>query len=133
MTPPTPHGHCARHAGKNGFCTQIGNDWFTSFATRPTKSRLDFLDLLRAGHTSDVLNNAACRYMRGHSLLAALIAPLAVGPETQFADRAAWLANLDRFGLAGLDVTPGIRFRSPPRENLGAAFNRRNIGAMAWS
>src|SRR5208282_1787539 len=24
----------ARHAGKNGFCTQIGNEWFTWFRTR---------------------------------------------------------------------------------------------------
>jgi hypothetical protein len=38
----------ARHAGKNGFCTQIGNDWFTWFGTRTSKSRLNFLDLLRA-------------------------------------------------------------------------------------
>jgi hypothetical protein len=38
----------ARHAGKNGFCTQIGNDWFTWFGTRSSKSRLNFLDLLRA-------------------------------------------------------------------------------------
>lgn len=41
----------ARHAGKNGLCTQIGNDWFTWFGTRSSKSRLNFLDLLRAGHT----------------------------------------------------------------------------------
>jgi hypothetical protein len=41
----------ARHAGKNGFCTQIGNDWFTWFGTRSSKSRLNFLDLLRAGET----------------------------------------------------------------------------------
>jgi hypothetical protein len=34
----------ARHAGKNGFCTQIGNDWFTWFGTRASKSRLNFLD-----------------------------------------------------------------------------------------
>ena len=40
----------ARHAGRNGFCTQIGNDDFTWFATRASKSRLNFLDLLRAGH-----------------------------------------------------------------------------------
>jgi hypothetical protein len=44
----------ARHAGKNGFCTQIGNDWFTWFGTRAAKSRLNFLDLLRAGHTDYV-------------------------------------------------------------------------------
>jgi Transposase IS66 family len=30
----------ARHAGKNGFCTQIGNDDFAWFGTRTSKSRL---------------------------------------------------------------------------------------------
>ena len=58
----------ARHAGTNGFCTQIGDDWFTWFATRPSKSRLNFLDLLRAGHTDYVLSDAAFGYMRQHSL-----------------------------------------------------------------
>lgn len=48
----------ARHAGKNGFCTQIGNDWFTWFGTRASKSRLNFLDLLRAGHTDYVLHDS---------------------------------------------------------------------------
>jgi hypothetical protein len=49
----------ARHKAKNGFCTQIGNDWFTWFGTTSSKSRLNFLDLLRAGHTDYVLNDAA--------------------------------------------------------------------------
>ena len=44
----------ARHAGKNGFCTQTGNDDFAWFGTRASKSRLNFLDLLRAGHTDYV-------------------------------------------------------------------------------
>jgi hypothetical protein len=111
----------ARHAGKNGFCTQIGNDWFTWFGTRSSKSRLNFLDLLRAGHTDYVLNDAAYRYMRKHSLAAMLIARLAAEPETRFADRDAWLAHLDRLGFSGLDVTPepadrlaGHRFASRP-------------------
>ena len=56
----------ARHAGKNGFCTQIGNEWFTWFRTRASKSRMNFLELLRAGHADYVLNNAAYAYMRGH-------------------------------------------------------------------
>jgi len=97
---------CARHAGKNGFCTQIGNDWFTWFGTRSSKSRLNFLDLLRAGHTDYVLNDAAYRYMRKQSLSATLIARMAAEPETRFADRAAWLAHLDRLGFAALAVTP---------------------------
>jgi hypothetical protein len=96
----------ARHAGKNGFCTQIGNDWFTSFATRTSKSRLNFLDLLRAGHTDYVLNDAAYGYMRKHALSAPLIASLVAQPQTAFADQAAWLAHLDRLGFTKLDITP---------------------------
>jgi len=42
----------ARHTAKNGFCTQIGNDRFTGFGSRSSKTRLNFLDLLRAGHTA---------------------------------------------------------------------------------
>jgi hypothetical protein len=96
----------ARHAGKNGFCTQIGNDWFTWFGTRASKSRLNFLDLLRAGHTDYVLNDAAYDYMRKHALSAPLIARLTAETQTGFADQAAWLAHLDRLGFASLDVTP---------------------------
>ncbi len=54
----------ARHKVANGFCTQIGNDRFTWFGTRSSKSRLNFLGLLRAGHTDFVLNAAAFSYMR---------------------------------------------------------------------
>jgi hypothetical protein len=96
----------ARHAGKNGFCTQIGNDWFTWFGTRASKSRLNFLDLLRAGHTDYVLNDAAYDYMRKHSLSAPLIARLMDETQIRFADQPAWLAHLDRLGFSGLEVTP---------------------------
>ena len=96
----------ARHAGKNGFCTQIGNDWFTWFGTRFSKSRLNFLDLLRAGHTDYVLNDAAYRYMRDHGLPAATIALLKAEPETRFADQTAWRGHLDRLGFTALRVTP---------------------------
>jgi hypothetical protein len=52
-----------RHAGNNGFCTQISNDWFTWFGTRFSKSRLNFLDLLRAGHTItfSMMRHRSCR------------------------------------------------------------------------
>jgi len=96
----------ARHAGKNGFCTQIGNEWFTWFRTRSSKSRLNFLDLLRAGHTDYVLNDAAYAYMRKHSLPEASIARLAACPETRFTDQAAWMAHLERLGFTTLKVTP---------------------------
>ena len=99
----------ARHKAKNGFCTQIGNDRFTWFGTRSSKSRLNFLDLLRAGHTDFVLNAAAFDYMRGRGLSAPLIARLTEAGETHFVDQAAWQAHLHRLGLvsptaAGLAV-----------------------------
>jgi hypothetical protein len=41
----------ARHQGKNGYCTHIGNEWFAWFSSTDSKSRINFLELLRAGQT----------------------------------------------------------------------------------
>ena len=90
----------ARHKARNGFCTQIGNDRFTWFGTRSSKSRLNFLDLLRAGHTDYVLNEAAFAYMRGRGLSGPLIARLAEADEVRLSDQAAWQTHLDRLGIA---------------------------------
>jgi hypothetical protein len=49
----------ARHRAKNGVTTQIGDDRFAFFATTFSKSRRNFLELLRAGHEDYVLNGAA--------------------------------------------------------------------------
>ena len=96
----------ARHAGRNGFCTQIGNRDFTWFGTRASKSRLNFLDLLRAGNTDYVINDAALAYMREHALAGPVISQLAAAPQMRFADRSAWLAHLDHLGVSPLPVTP---------------------------
>jgi hypothetical protein len=96
----------ARHAGRNGFCTQIGNDDFTWFGTRASKSRLNFLDLLRAGHSDYVINEAALDYMRDRALAGPVISQLAAQRQAQFADQAAWHAHLDQLGISALQVTP---------------------------
>ena len=96
----------ARHAGRNGFCTQVGNDSFTWFGTRASKSRLNFLDLLRAGHTDYVVNGAALDYMRARSLAGPVISGLAAAPQSRFADHGAWQAHLQRLGIGDLHVTP---------------------------
>ena len=41
----------ARHRGHNGACTQIGNELFASFASTDSKSRLNFLEILRRPYT----------------------------------------------------------------------------------
>jgi hypothetical protein len=96
----------ARHAGKNGFCTQIGNDDFAWFGTRTSKSRWNFLDLLRAGHTDYVINQAALDYMRGRALAGPVIHQLAAHQQTRFDDQAAWQTHLDRLGISALQVAP---------------------------
>jgi Transposase IS66 family len=96
----------ARHKCANGVCTQIGNDNFAWFGTTGSKSRLNFLDLLRAGHTDYVINEAALSYMRQRALAGSVIARLAEHPDKQFADPASWQAHLERLGITVLGVTP---------------------------
>ena len=96
----------ARHKAANGFCTQIGNAHFAWFGTTGSKSRRNFLELLRAGHHDYVINAEALTYMRQRALASPVIVLLAEHPDRCFADRAAWTAHLERLGIAALKVTP---------------------------
>jgi hypothetical protein len=96
----------ARHKATNGFCTQIGNESFAWFGTTNSKSRLNFLDLLRAGHTDYVINDAALSYMRERALAEPVIARLAAHTDKRFADPTAWQAHLEQLGITQLAVTP---------------------------
>src|SRR3954469_3259390 len=84
----------ARHRGVNGVCTQIGDDRFTWFGTTGSKSRLNFLELLRAGHTDYVVNPAALEYMREHALAGPVIQLLQAHPQRQFTNQAGTAAKL---------------------------------------
>jgi hypothetical protein len=83
----------ARHAGANEYTTHIGN--FAWFATRPSKSRLNFLDLLR--DPDYVINATALAYLVEHGVPQSIVAALLAAGPRSFADDAAW--HLDRFGL----------------------------------
>src|SRR5215203_4245736 len=96
----------ARHKAANGTCTQIGNDHFAWFGTTASKSRLNFLELLRAGHADYVINAEALAYMRQRALSGPVIERLATHPERYFPDRAAWQAHLERLGIPDLKVSP---------------------------
>ena len=96
----------ARHRGANAVCTQIGNDNFAWFGTTGSKSRLNFLGLLRAGHTDYAINDAALDYMRDHALAGSLVQRLATHEQRQFANEKAWTSHLEQLGLADLEVTP---------------------------
>jgi Transposase IS66 family len=96
----------ARHKAANGFCTQIGNAHFTWFGTTGSKSRLNFLALLRAGYDDYVINAEALAYMRERALAAHVIARLGEHPDRCFADQNAWNAHLKGLGISALKVNP---------------------------
>jgi Transposase IS66 family len=89
----------ARHAGANAYTTQIGDARFAWFATRPCKSRLNFLELLRAGRPDYVLNATACAYLLEHGVAEAVVATCLAQPKRRFAEEARWQAYLDGLGL----------------------------------
>src|ERR671917_57624 len=97
----------ARHRAANGVCTQIGNDQFAWFGTTASKSRLNFLELLRAGHGDYVVNAEALAYMRERTLAGPVIVRLAGHPQRVFADQAAWQAHLERLGVRGMEGSLG--------------------------
>jgi hypothetical protein len=96
----------ARHQHQNGVCTQLGNDHFTAFVTTASKSRLNFLRVLRAGYRDYVINAEALAYMRQRALAGPVITSLAEHLERHFPDEAAWLRHLDQLGITALAVTP---------------------------
>lgn len=89
----------ARHQGKNGHCTVIGNDLFAWFESTRSKSRINFLTLLRAGNNDYVLNSAAFDYMRAQKLPKAQM-DLIEGSQTRvFEGYAHWSAALETLGV----------------------------------
>jgi hypothetical protein len=104
----------ARHKAANGFCTQVGNAHFAWFGTTGSKSRANFLKLLRAGHGDYVINAEALAYMRQRALAGPVIARLAEHRRKSFADQAAWTVHLDRLGISALKSLPPRRRGSNP-------------------
>jgi Transposase IS66 family len=90
----------ARHQGHNGFCTQIGNEFFAYFASTDSKSRVNFLEVLRGEHSDYVINEIAVAYWQKYELSAALVASLTAGP-AHFDDAAAWHARLQELAITG--------------------------------
>jgi len=93
----------ARHQGRNGYCTHIGNEFFASFTSTFSKSRVNFLRLLQAPREDHVLNGDALFAMECYGLPQDLMQSMAqvVAEGTRiFPSVAAW-----EEWLAGTSVT----------------------------
>ena len=89
----------ARHAGKNGYCTHIGNDLFAWFESTASKSRINFLELLRQGHGDYVINAEALEYIQRQSFPQPLLALLATDADQRFETEEDWKKHLDQLGI----------------------------------
>ncbi len=88
----------ARHEGKPGYCTHIGNEFFAYFQSTPSKSRVNFLEVLRGRHQDYRLDEVAMDYFAQQKLPQTLRAALDAGPH-HFADKATWQAHLTALGI----------------------------------
>ena len=84
----------ARHQGRNGYCTYMGNERFTWLASTDSKSRVNFLELLQAERRYEV-NAEALDYMAQRGLAAGHREMLAACPVV-LTDPEAWAAHLRR-------------------------------------
>jgi len=84
----------ARHNGRNGYCTHIGNELFAWFESTGSKSRVNFLELLRQNRSDYVINEEALFYMKRQALAPKYRAILKKGL-TRFNDTKAWTKHLE--------------------------------------
>lgn len=87
----------ARHQGKNGYCTHIGNELFAWFSSSASKSRVNFLELLRAGGTEYVIDDLAREYMSQQRLPQAQLALFA--KDQVFESKISWEMYLQTLGF----------------------------------
>ena len=90
----------ARHDGQNGYCTHIGNDWFSWFQSTRSKSRINFLQLLTAGHSDYYLNVDAIGYMQSNNLPKYVLDKLTADLGKMFANDSQWNDYLAQTGIA---------------------------------
>lgn len=84
----------ARHKGKNGYCTFIGNELFSWFESTGSKSRINFLKLLRQGQEDDYLTDESFEYMQRYQVAPWIRQKLRVASEKRFINQAHVEAHL---------------------------------------
>ena len=89
----------ARHQGKNGYCTHIGNELFSWFESTGSKSRINFLKLLRAGHSDYYINTDAITYMEANKLPQYVLKSVITNLGTIFANDSQWNGFLTANGI----------------------------------
>lgn len=94
----------ARHQGKNGYCTVIGNNWFTYFSSGASKSRRNFLEVLQGRSPRYILNEDAQQYLATQGLAAKHWARLTFSDQVLATEATAWQAYLSGLGMVSANA-----------------------------
>ena len=89
----------ARHQGQNGYCTVIGNDLFAYFRSTQSKSRDNFLRLLRGKDQDFVLNQYSRSYLIAQQLPQTHLTKLHFSSASLAQSEAKWQAYLQGLGI----------------------------------
>lgn len=88
----------ARHDGKNGYCTHIGNELFAWFESTSSKSRINFLTLLCQDHADYIINEHALAYMKRYRLAPKYRKSLNEG-NRNFSTKVDWFEHMNGLGI----------------------------------
>lgn len=91
----------ARHDGKNGYATFIGNEFFSWFESSPSKSRINFLQVLQCGKDEAIflVNSDAFDYMTEEKLPKSALKALRFSQGQVFLSPEAWTLHLENLGI----------------------------------
>ena len=89
----------ARHAGKNGYCTHIGNEFFAWFESTNSKSRINFLRLLQTPYSDYVINDDALDYINLQSFPQSLLTLLSGHVNKRLLSEEDWKRHLEQLGI----------------------------------
>lgn len=128
----------ARHKGKNGYCTVIGNDDFAYFHSSNSKSRENFLEILQAGEEKYILNEDARVYLDKYQIPKKDREQIIFSDEPLATTREDWYKYLLSKGIASVKTVRvlseaallgglGIEGRSEPLRILSDGAGQFNI------
>jgi uncharacterized coiled-coil protein SlyX len=89
----------ARHRGHNGYCTVIGNDLFAYFSSTESKSRENYLRILRGPDKDFVLNEYSHSYLEQQQLAACHLSKLKFSHEVISQNDQQWSQYLEALGI----------------------------------
>ncbi len=89
----------SRHDGKSGYCTHIGNDSFAWFSSTRSKSRINFLQLLRGSSVDYTINAATLEYLSAQGLPQGPLTAIRRSEGETYDDEEAWKQYLQQLSI----------------------------------